>query len=94
MQGLADGYFVLPYTIQNYLAGEIRVPRMGTDKPEFEEAERKVSERISRLMSIKGTRSVDHFHKELGKIMWEYVGMGRNEVGLKKAIELIRALRV
>jgi succinate dehydrogenase / fumarate reductase flavoprotein subunit len=93
MQGLADGYFVLPYTIQNYLAGEIRIPRMKTDKPEFEEAENKVKERISKLMGIKGTKSVDHFHKELGKIMWEYVGMGRNATGLKKAIELIRALR-
>jgi succinate dehydrogenase / fumarate reductase flavoprotein subunit len=93
MQGLADGYFVLPYTIQNYLAGEIRVPRMATDKPEFEEAENRVKERIRRLMEVKGNKSVDHFHKELGKIMWEYVGMGRNEAGLKKAIELIRALR-
>jgi succinate dehydrogenase / fumarate reductase flavoprotein subunit len=93
MQGLADGYFVLPYTIQNYLAGEIGVKRMPTDKPEFEEAENKVKERIDRLMSVKGTKSVDHFHKELGKIMWENVGMGRNEAGLKKAIELIRALR-
>ena len=93
MQGLADGYFVLPYTIQNYLAGEIRVPRMATDLPEFAEAENKVKDRIRRLMEIKGTKSVDHFHKELGKIMWEFVGMGRNETGLKKAIELIRALR-
>jgi len=93
MQGLADGYFVLPYTIQNYLAGEIRVPRMATDKPEFEEAEKRVKDRIRRLMEVKGNKSVDHFHKELGKIMWEYVGMARNEAGLKKAIELIRALR-
>ena len=93
MQGLADGYFVLPYTIQNYLAGEIRVPRMATDKPEFEEAEKNVRERITTLMNIKGNKSVDHFHKELGKIMWEYVGMGRNEAGLKKAIEMIRVLR-
>jgi succinate dehydrogenase / fumarate reductase flavoprotein subunit len=93
MQGLADGYFVLPYTIQNYLAGEIRVARMSTDKPEFEEAEKGVQARIDKLMSVKGTRSVDHFHKELGKIMWENVGMGRTEAGLKKAIELIRKLR-
>jgi len=93
MQGLADGYFVLPYTIQNYLAGEIGVKRMSTDKTEFEEAEKQVKERIRRLMKVKGSRSVDHFHKELGKIMWEYVGMGRNEAGLKKAIELIRVLR-
>jgi succinate dehydrogenase / fumarate reductase flavoprotein subunit len=93
MQGLADGYFVLPYTIQNYLSGEIRVPRMSTDKPEFEAAERAVRERLEKLMAIKGNKSVDHFHKELGKIMWENVGMARNEAGLKKAIELIRALR-
>ncbi|MCX6244897.1 MAG: fumarate reductase/succinate dehydrogenase flavoprotein subunit [Bacteroidetes bacterium] len=93
MQGLADGYFVLPYTIQNYLSGEIRIPRMSTDKNEFVEAENTVRERINKLMSVKGTKSVDHFHKELGKIMWEFVGMGRNEAGLKKAIELIRALR-
>jgi succinate dehydrogenase / fumarate reductase flavoprotein subunit len=94
MQGLADGYFVLPYTIQHYLSGEIRIPRMPTERPEFEEAENKVKERINKLMGIKGTRSVDYFHKELGKIMWEYVGMERNEAGLKKAIELIRALRI
>jgi len=93
MQGLADGYFVLPYTIQNYLSGEIRIPRMSTDRPEFEETENRVKDRIKRLMEIKGTKPVDHFHKELGKIMWEFVGMGRNETGLKKAIELIRALR-
>jgi succinate dehydrogenase / fumarate reductase flavoprotein subunit len=93
MQGLADGYFVLPYTIQNYLAGEIRVARMSTDKAEFTEAEKSVHDRLEKLMGIKGSRSVDHFHKELGKIMWEYVGMARNEAGLKKAIELIRKLR-
>ncbi len=93
MQGLADGYFILPYTIQNYLSSEIKVPRMSTDKQEFEEAEKSARERIEKLMSIKGSKSVDHFHKELGKIMWEHVGMGRNETGLKKAIELIRALR-
>jgi succinate dehydrogenase / fumarate reductase flavoprotein subunit len=93
MQGLADGYFVLPYTIQNYLAGEIRVARMATDKAEFAEAEKNVKARLDKLMAIKGTKSVDHFHKELGKIMWEYVGMARNETGLKKAIELIRKLR-
>jgi succinate dehydrogenase / fumarate reductase, flavoprotein subunit len=93
MQGLADGYFVLPYTIQNYLAGEIRVARMSTDKSEFIEAEKSVQARLEKLMAVKGSRSVDHFHKELGKIMWEYVGMARNETGLKKAIELIRKLR-
>jgi succinate dehydrogenase / fumarate reductase, flavoprotein subunit len=93
MQGLADGYFVLPYTIQNYLASEIRVPRMSTDLPEFKKAEEDSRFRLEKLMNIKGTKSVDHFHKELGKIMWEYVGMARNEAGLKKAIELIQALR-
>jgi succinate dehydrogenase / fumarate reductase flavoprotein subunit len=93
MQGLADGYFVLPYTIQNYLSSEIRVPRMSTDRPEFTEAENRVRERLEKLMAVKGTRTVDHFHKELGKIMWENVGMGRSEASLKKAIELIRKLR-
>lgn len=93
MQGLADGYFVLPYTIQNYLASEIRIPRMKTDRPEFESAEKEVRSRLEKLMSVKGSKSVDHFHKELGKIMWEYVGMGRNEKGLNQAIELIRKLR-
>ncbi len=93
MQGLADGYFVIPYTIQNYLSSEIRTPRMSTDLPEFAEAEKAVKERLEKLMQIKGKNSVDYFHKELGKIMWEYVGMARNEKGLKIAIEKIRALR-
>jgi len=93
MQGLADGYFVLPYTIQNYLAAEIRVPRMSTDKQEFVDAEKAVSARLEKLMAIKGNKSVDHFHKELGKIMWEYVGMARTEARLKMAIELIKKLR-
>ncbi len=93
MQGLADGYFVLPYTLQNYLSGEIKVPRMATDTAEFVEAEKAVRMRLERLMSVKGNRSVDHFHKELGKIMWENVGMGRTEARLKKAVELIRTLR-
>ncbi len=94
MQGLADGYFVLPYTIQNYLADEIHTPRMSTDLPEFVAAEKAVQERIDRLMKIQGKRSVDSIHKELGHIMWENVGMARNEAGLKKAIELIAALKV
>ena len=93
MQGLADGYFVLPYTVQNYLSGEIRVARIPTDQPEFAEAEKQVRERLEKLMAVKGTKSVDHFHKELGRIMWENVGMGRTEAGLKKAMELIRKLR-
>jgi succinate dehydrogenase / fumarate reductase flavoprotein subunit len=93
MQGLADGYFVLPYTIQNYLSSEIRTPRMSTDLPEFVAAEKAVQDRLNKLMNVKGKNSVDYFHKELGKIMWEYVGMARNEKGLKIAIEKIRALR-
>lgn len=93
MQGLADGYFVLPYTIQNYLADQINVPRFKTDTPEFEEAEKKVRERFERLMNIGGKRSADTFHKELGKIMWEYVGMARNREGLQKAIGLIGDLK-
>src|SRR6056300_1038119 len=75
MQGLSDGYFVLPYTLQNCLAEEIRVNRMGTDLPEFAEAENNVKKRLEQLLNIKGTKSVDHFHKRLGKIMWEYIGM-------------------
>jgi len=89
MQGLADGYFVLPYTIGDYLADEIQVPRIDTNTKEFETAEKEVTARLRRLYDVKGTQSVDHFHKELGKIMWDYVGMARNEAGLKKAIELI-----
>jgi succinate dehydrogenase / fumarate reductase flavoprotein subunit len=86
MQGLADGYFVLPYTIQNYLADQIQVPRFSTDLPEFEAAEKAVKDKIEKIMAIKGTRSVDSIHKELGHIMWEYVGMGRTEQSLKTAL--------
>ncbi len=93
MQGLADGYFILPYTIQNYLADEIRTPRMSTDLPEFNEAEEYVRERLTRLMEVKGSQPVDKFHKELGRVMWDYVGMSRNEKGLKEAIEKIREIR-
>lgn len=93
MQGLADGYFVLPYTIQNYLADQINVPRFSTDLPEFTEAEKQVKARIDKLFNIKGTKSVDHFHRQLGKIMWEYVGMARNREGLTKAIGLIKELK-
>lgn len=93
MQGLADGYFILPYTIQNYLADQIQVPRFKTDRPEFDEAEKGINERINRLMSIKGKHSVDHIHKELGHIMWEYVGMGRDAEGLKTAIEKLQQLK-
>ncbi|MCK9300322.1 MAG: fumarate reductase/succinate dehydrogenase flavoprotein subunit [Bacteroidales bacterium] len=93
MQGLADGYFVLPYTIQNYLADEIRTPRISTDLPEFVDAERKISDRIERLMSIKGKRSVDSLHKQLGHVMWDFVGMGRNKEGLLKAIDDIKKVK-
>ena len=93
MQGLADGYFVLPYTIQNYLADQITVPRFSTDLPEFEAAEQYVQGRIDRLFSIGGKRSVDSLHKELGHIMWEYVGMGRTKEGLEKALHLLKEMR-
>ncbi|MBS1746206.1 MAG: fumarate reductase/succinate dehydrogenase flavoprotein subunit [Bacteroidetes bacterium] len=93
MQGLADGYFVIPYTIGNYLADEIRTPAIPTTHPAFEEAEKNVAARIEKLMSIKGTESVESMHKRLGKIMWNKCGMARNEQGLKEAIEEIRALR-
>ncbi len=93
MQGLADGYFVLPYTIQNYLADQIQVPRFKTDLPEFDQAEKDLKERINKLMNIKGKRSVDSLHKELGHIMWDYVGMAREAKGLKEAIEMLKALK-
>ncbi|MGL5691534.1 MAG: fumarate reductase/succinate dehydrogenase flavoprotein subunit, partial [Bacteroidales bacterium] len=93
MQGLADGYFVLPYTIQNYLADQIRIPRFSTELPEFAAAEKEIQDRISKLMSIKGKRTVDSIHKELGLIMWDFVGMGRNEQGLKTAIEKLKAVK-
>ncbi|MDR1500623.1 MAG: fumarate reductase/succinate dehydrogenase flavoprotein subunit [Tannerellaceae bacterium] len=93
MQGLADGYFVLPYTIQNYLADQIQVPRFSTDMPEFAEAEKQIEDRITRLMNINGERSVDSIHKELGHIMWEHIGMARNAAGLKEAINLLKELK-
>ena len=93
MQGLADGYFVLPYTIGDYLANEIRTGPIPTDTPEFDTAEKEVSERLSKLINIKGTKSVDHFHKRLGQVMWNNVGMARNESGLKEAIKTIRNIR-
>ncbi|MDD2426303.1 MAG: fumarate reductase/succinate dehydrogenase flavoprotein subunit [Bacteroidales bacterium] len=93
MQGLADGYFILPYTIGDYLAGKIQVPPTDTNNPAFEEAEREVRAKTQKLLSVKGKEPVDHFHKKLGHIMWEYVGMARNEQGLKKAIEEISELR-
>jgi len=93
MQGLADGYFVLPYTIQNYLAHEINIPRFKTDLPEFDQAEKEVQEQLEKLMAVKGTMSVDTLHKKLGHIMWEYVGMARNKEGLNKAIKEIADLK-
>ncbi len=93
MQGLADGYFVIPYTIGNYLADEIATKAISTDSKEFLDAEKAVSDRITKLMSIKGTKSVESFHKRLGKIMWEKCGMARNENGLTEAIAEIQALR-
>ncbi len=93
MQGLADGYFVIPYTIGNYLADEISVKPIPTTAPEFEAAEKEVSDRINKLMSIKGSKSVESFHKRLGKIMWEKCGMARNAQGLQEAILEIKALR-
>jgi succinate dehydrogenase / fumarate reductase flavoprotein subunit len=93
MQGLADGYFVIPYTLGNYMAGEIRNPAVATSHPAFEEAENEVRERIEKLMNIKGNESVESFHKRLGKIMWEKCGMARNEKGLTEAIDEIKSLR-
>ena len=93
MQGLADGYFVLPYTIQNYLSDQITVPRFSTDLPEFEETEERVQADLDAMMNIKGSRSVDSIHKELGNIMWDYVGMGRTKESLEIALEKIKDLR-
>jgi succinate dehydrogenase / fumarate reductase, flavoprotein subunit len=93
MQAAGDGFFVLPNTISNYLADEIRTPKISTDKTEFAETEKEAIERLKRLMSIKGKQTAASFHKRLGKIMWDYVGMIRNEAGLKKALELIQELQ-
>jgi len=93
MQGLADGYFVLPYTVQSYLADQIGVKAMPTERPEFKEAENKVKATIDKLMSIKGTQSVDSMHRKLGFLMWDYVGMARNKAGLEKAIAEIKKLK-
>ena len=92
MQGLADGYFVLPYTMQNYLANQIYVGKISVTSPEFDVAEEAVKQRISRLMGIGGNKTVDNFHKQLGKIMWEYCGMARNTESLTKAKELVAKL--
>ena len=93
MQGLADGYFVLPYTIGDYLSADIRTGKIPTNTPEFDEAERVVKERLAHFINNKGTHSVDYFHKKLGKVMWDKVGMARNAEGLKQAIKEIREIR-
>jgi len=93
MQASGDGYFILPNTISNYLSNEISVPKISTDKPEFEVAEKEAVERINRLISIKGKQSAGSFHKRLGKIMWDYCGMIRSEEGLKKALVLLNDLK-
>jgi succinate dehydrogenase / fumarate reductase, flavoprotein subunit len=93
MQGLADGYFVLPYTIQNYLSDEIRTPGIKTNTVEFDKAENEVNEKITRLFGVKGKHSVDSFHKRLGKIMWDNVGMGRTKTSLAEAVSKIQKLR-
>lgn len=92
MQASGDGYFILPYTIGNYLSDQIRVPRFDTSLPEFEEAEKEVQERINKLISIKGTQTATSFHKRLGRIMWDHCGMSRNEKGLLEARELVSQL--
>ena len=93
MQGLADGYFVIPYTIGNYLADEIYNKAIETSHQAFEETEKMVAERINTLMNIKGTKTVESFHKRLGKIMWDKCGMARNAKGLEEAIAEIQALK-
>lgn len=93
MQGLADGYFVLPYTIGEYLADDIRTGKISENHPAFETAEKEVNETIQKLLSINGSQTVDSFHRRLGKIMWDECGMARTEEGLKKAIAQISALR-
>jgi succinate dehydrogenase / fumarate reductase flavoprotein subunit len=93
MQGLADGYFVIPYTLGNYLADEIATKSIETKHPAFDQTEKEVSDRINKLMSIQGKQSVESFHKRLGKIMWDKCGMSRNSEGLKSAIAEIRLLK-
>ena len=93
MQGLSDGYFVLPYTMQNYLADQITVPHFSTDGQEFEQTEKDVQDTIDKLLAIKGNQTVDSMHKKLGHIMWDHVGMARNKEGLEKAIVEIKELR-
>ncbi|MBK8405547.1 MAG: fumarate reductase/succinate dehydrogenase flavoprotein subunit [Saprospiraceae bacterium] len=93
MQGLADGYFVLPYTIGSFLANEIRTPKINTSAPEFEEAETKIRSELQKILDIKGNQSVESIHRRLGKIMWDHCGMARNAEGLTKARKMIQDLR-
>ncbi len=93
MQGLADGYFVIPYTIGDYLADEIRVPAIPTTHPAFEEAEKNATDRINKLKNINGKQSVEELHKKLGRIIWDYCGMARNEAGLTKALQMVKDLK-
>jgi len=93
MQGLADGYFVLPYTIGDYLADDIQTGKISTDLPEFAEAEKNVKDHIHQLIGKKGTKTVDYYHKKLGKIMWDKCGMSRNDEGLREAMAEIKELR-
>ena len=93
MQGLADGYFVIPYTIGTFLSKEIRTPEIANDSPEFIKAEKETADRINRLANSNGSQSVESFHRRLGKIMWEYCGMSRNADGLTKGRKMVRELR-
>ena len=93
MQGLADGYFVLPYTIQNYLADQIQVPRFSTDLPEFAAAEKAIKEKIQKIKAVNGKHSVDSIHKKLGHIMWDFVGMARTKESLQKALNGIQEVK-
>jgi succinate dehydrogenase / fumarate reductase, flavoprotein subunit len=93
MQGLADGYFVLPYTIGKFLSGEIRTPRIDPNLPEFEAAEADTRGRLEQMLNVKGSQSVESFHRRLGRIMWDYCGMSRNAEGLKAARQMVRELR-
>jgi succinate dehydrogenase / fumarate reductase flavoprotein subunit len=93
MQGLADGYFVIPYTIGSYLSNEIRTGHVATDSPEFEATEKEVRDRIEKLLSTNGTKAVDYYHKRLGKVMWDKCGMARNAEGLKQAIAEIQEIK-
>lgn len=93
MQGLADGYFILPYTISDYLADQIQVPRFSTELPEFAQVEKEVKDKLNKILAIQGKQTVETFHKRLGKLMWDYCGMSRNEEGLSKALEMIKDVK-